>query len=241
VAPDIKFLAGIRKNAISGYTTSGASQRAILPIPTQGEDAMFKTATVLKSTVAALALLTAAAAALAAGSARAAETDLWETVGGWQVRVDHSLSDACYMAAGYPESGTVLRFGFLDRAATRVYLSLENPAWGSLIEGQDYWLAANLAGYKSYKIGVRAERNAGGLIQLNSTIISADLVAELANARGIAFWFEGRGVGNFSLKDSAAAMHSTAACQIAMARTHNPDPFAASPRSLPSRDPFRGT
>lgn len=72
-----------------------------------------------------------------ASAAHAANEPLWKTVGHWQVRIDTTLNNGCFLYTTF-ERGTVLRIG-LDKTATGGgYIIIGNDDWKSIEEGKKY-------------------------------------------------------------------------------------------------------
>ena len=96
--------------------------------------------------MAGVASVTLAIAATQAAPARADQsvTAPYSQVGAWQIRVDSTMANACYMAAVY-HTNEVVRFGYnnLNHSA---YMSVADPAWTSLVNGSQYQLGLQVDG-----------------------------------------------------------------------------------------------
>ena len=66
-----------------------------------------------------------------------ADEPLWKKVGHWQIRVDTTLNNGCFLYTSF-ERGTILRIG-LDKTATGGgYIIIGNDDWKSIEVGKDY-------------------------------------------------------------------------------------------------------
>ena len=160
------------------------------------------------------------AAALAAGPAAAQETEHWGTARGWDVRVDSTLGNGCFILAGF-EDGTVFRLGF-DRTDDSAYMMVGNDDWGSIGEGKDYELEIRMdraSPWSAPATGVRIDGSPFLYIPLDE----ADFVEEFMRKHTLAIDHDGDEVVRLSLEGSSAAIVEMVECQDKVDR--GVDPF----------------
>ena len=75
---------------------------------------------------------------LLGASAMATEAPKWGQVGPWRIAVDQTLGNGCFMMAGY--NNTSFRVG-INNTRNESYFMIANPAWQTLVVGQQYQLA----------------------------------------------------------------------------------------------------
>src|SRR4051794_4029448 len=91
----------------------------------------------MKTQSAILAIVSAlSSAAFATGPASAADAVRWGKVSGWDVLVDTTLGNGCFIFTVY-DGGTALRLGF-DANEDDAYLMVGNQKWASIEHGKDY-------------------------------------------------------------------------------------------------------
>lgn len=159
------------------------------------------------------------AAALAAGPAAAQDTEQWGTARGWDVRVDSSMGDGCFVLAGF-EDGTVFRLGF-DRTDDSAYLMVGNDDWSSIEEGKDYALEIRMdraAPWEAPATGVRLDGSPFLFIPLDE----ADFVDEFMRKHTLAIDYDGTAVAHLSLEGSSAAIVEMVECQEKVDRGEDP-------------------
>ena len=167
------------------------------------------------------------------GGAKAAEQETipWEQLDLWEVRVDRTLGNQCYMAAYYPGAGTILRAGFDSDSLRHGYLLISNPAWASLVEGRVYELIVYFGGHE-WLGPAQARRNSLGTLNLVMTFSDFSALGQMGSAEHVMFHFNGQMVANLNLRSSTAAINSLAQCQQAMWRAQGYD------TTLRRSDPF---
>ena len=69
-------------------------------------------------------------------AARGEETPKWKEVAGWQIHIDTTLDNGCFMASFYAQ-GNAFRVGF-NKGAANGYMMFGNKDWKSLSAGGDY-------------------------------------------------------------------------------------------------------
>ena len=165
-------------------------------------------------------------------AAKSQETLTWKEVGGWQIRVDRTLGNACFMIATW-EQGTILRIGFFSgqSVSTVPYIILGNIYWTSIQEGKDYSLTFRFDNERPWAVDATGYR-LGQHIFLLFEVGSWDFVDEFMRKHGVRIVYNGQVIANLSLSNSFAALKETANCHVQMAR-------ADSQGTQPSTDPFR--
>ncbi|RIA55757.1 hypothetical protein [Dichotomicrobium thermohalophilum] len=175
--------------------------------------------------------------------AKSGETVAWKRVGNWQIRVDPSLGNACFMIASW-EQGTILRIGFVSGQSTSnvPYIILGNSYWNSIQEGKDYNLTFRFDNEKPWSVNAVGFRM-GQSVYLLFEVGSWDFVDEFMRKHGVQVAYQGKVIANLRLTDSFAALKETANCHVQMAQaglqSSQPgrDPFRT-PSTVPDRDPF---
>ena len=159
------------------------------------------------------------------------ESAVYATVGLWQVRIDTSLNNACYIAAGY-ERGSVLRIGFANDGA---YVAIGDTRWQSLEVGKKYHVILRVDQLSPWEGNYSVVR-IGTLPMLTIKINGARFLREVAEGQWLAISYRGRVITNLRLTGSYAAIMKMAECQRAMG-VRQADPFAV-PRPRTTTDPF---
>lgn len=180
--------------------------------------------------------------AVVAGAAVAQETALWkEDVAGWEILVDQSLDDGCFMITEY-ERGTLLRAQFNPAADTFQFV-VGDPNWKSIEENKFYEIEVEFGSAGPWT-GDAVGYDFGGI---NALILHipfeddrADLfIEEFMRYTVVDVRYEGSSIARLSLKGTYAAMEEVMACQAAMLDQPAPaqdDPFSGS--SSRGSDPF---
>jgi hypothetical protein len=195
-----------------------------------------------KSIATSAAIATALAFSSRPTLAQRSETDLWENIGSWQIRIDHTMQNACYVVSYYPRSATILRIGLTTYG--QGYFMIGNSNWRSLREGQVVPINIYF-GNRPWNANATVKLNIG-FPYLMTTIIDFNALTDVAAGTDLVIYYQGSMVGDFSLDNSARAIQSMIECQGAMARTRDPfavrpyntDPFAAKPIPTTPTDPF---
>jgi hypothetical protein len=165
--------------------------------------------------------------------AQAQDTVLWqENVAGWQVNVDRTIGDSCFMSAAF-DTGAVVRFQFNARQGNIQFI-IGDLRWASVLEGETYDLEVtfgDLAPWSGEAVGHRWSDI------LPSLVLSvpaednraADFIGEFATTAEVRVAFDGREIAQLSLVGSGDAVAEMFACQREMAASGTPvDPFSGS-------------
>lgn len=70
------------------------------------------------------------------GSAESEVGVLWKTIAGWQIRVDTSLDNSCFLIRKY-EDNTILQFGY-NKPSQSMYIMVGGPNWQPFEAGGKY-------------------------------------------------------------------------------------------------------
>jgi hypothetical protein len=132
---------------------------------------------------------------------------LWQTIGNWQVRVDRSVGDGCFMAAPYLD-GSVLRVGF-DRVHPRGYIMVINDKWQSLEVGKEYPISLQFDQDSPWGGTALATTLQGGNpVVLELSFQQPAFLLDLARKQALYVTYASKPVTSFRLTDSAAAVAS---------------------------------
>jgi hypothetical protein len=181
---------------------------------------------------AAMAVLGPADAELAA----AEEAVRWGLVSGWDVMVDPSLGNGCFIFTLY-KNGTALRLGF-NAADDYAYIMVGNEDWKSIETGKDYDIEIRMdrsSPWRAQATGVDFD----GLPLLMATTTDSNFIVDFMKKRGVEFRYDGQVIANLSLSGTFAAVAEMLKCQEAVDRRgiggRSSDPFAKAPAG---GDPF---
>jgi hypothetical protein len=183
----------------------------------------------VKAIVAAL-LITASSV----GSALAAETTHWATVGPWAIIIDHTTGNGCFILSGYP-TGTIIRVG-LDNKNKNGYVLIGNPKWRSLELGKEYQLTFQFDGDAPWT-GPFTAMSMGSSTVLFAPFSNSNFFRDFAAKPGLRIYYESNEVARLQLNGTYAAMKALVDCQDKVdGVTHDPltrsgtqssfDPFA---------------
>lgn len=182
----------------------------------------------LKSTSGVLALVCSVLPAMAQ------DTVLWqENVAGWQVNVDRTIGNSCYISAAF-DSGAVVRFQFNARQQN-VQFIIGDLRWASLEAGETYDMEVTFGNRDPWSGEAVGHRWSDILPSLVLSVPTenqraAHFIQEFAGTSGIRVAYDGREIANLSLKGADDAIAEMLACQRVMAASSEPaDPFEASP------------
>lgn len=148
---------------------------------------------------------------------------LWKRIAGWDVRVDESLSDSCFIFRVY-EGMTILRVGF-NRLAENGYLMLGDRDWASLEEGKNYNLIFQFDEEEPW-VGQATAVAFHTLVGLWMNIDKAGFLREMAERQVLEVRYRGKSIARLKLDGSYAALMEMATCQeLADEARGNSDPF----------------
>lgn len=168
----------------------------------------------------------------------------WKKVGGWEIRVDRTLDDGCFLFSIF-ERGTALRLGF-GGSLGGAYLMIGSLAWKSLEIGKSYKLTIRFDEESPWTGDATAVQMGRDLTALTLPFKNPKFIHEFARRHGIYVSYQGRKVANLTLRGTYAAVNEMLACQKNMSgeRASNQtvaparDPFARPVKRVESNDPF---
>lgn len=191
----------------------------------------------------------AAVACLCSATAAFSDSEnsvLWKEVAGWQVYMDPSMGNACYVTTLY-EEGTVLRLGFnFTSPQAMIYLGLGNPKWASLEAGKDYPVEIQFDRNPVWSATATASQ-IGGVNFINVSTTDTNFAEEFRRKHGLKATFEGKQIAALRLGGSSAAISEMLSCQEAVnsVMSQKPsntpeqkDPFREEPAVKNAADPF---
>jgi hypothetical protein len=189
-----------------------------------------------------LATATAVSLLPAATPSRADESPLWETVGSWQVRVDPSLGQGCFMLAHYT-TGETLRIG-IDATHKANYMVVLNPAWTSLELGKTYPLAVSFNGGTAQAWNGSPVKFNDGTVAIAMPFTNGQFWSGVAAYDTMELYYQGAVISKLRLTGTVKAVQSVTQCQASFNAAAKPaDPFVGVPHpaNVPppaKRDPF---
>jgi hypothetical protein len=176
---------------------------------------------------------------LFASTAHAEKAALWKKVGDWEVRVDRSLNNGCFIMGSYTQ-GEMVRIGFdPSEQNDSLYVLINNGSWKSLVKGRSYTLE-----YKFDDDSPWRGNSIATEIGLYGKSNKSNFLIDFAIKKILTISYEGRLVARLPLTGSQAAIKEMAECQRAMSgarsaqESSDRDPFAAGGRPAAKLDPF---
>ena len=142
------------------------------------------------------------------------DTILWGTFGEWDVRVDRTAGDACYVARVY-DAGVVLRFGrYSKQSDSGLYFSVNNPKWKSLKDEQEYPIDLQFGDNDPWS------GNATGVVEdddiTRSLVVSSGdekFLEEFETSDTVKVSYDDKEIANLSLNGVIKAVNEMNACQ----------------------------
>lgn len=163
---------------------------------------------------------------------------LWSTSGDWQIRVDSTLGDGCFMLGSYHD-GTILRIG-LDITHKISYFMLGNAKWQSLKAGQAYDLGLRFDnGSMQFWHGF-GDRLSGSVF-LAIPFENPKVWKAISDASALSFTYKGNNIATLPLTGTTAAVKKLFQCQSEYGwGQSSSDPFAGTspPNDSSNADPF---
>src|SRR6516225_10306462 len=140
------------------------------------------------------------------------ETSVWKNMGAWDIRIDHTLGDGCYMVM-IGVQGTQVRLGYNGPSQSgQGYIFLGSPVWQSIKEGQKYTTTIGFDAEPTWT-GTATGRWIGNTPGLFMSYSDRNLSYEFADRQYIKMWFGSKMVTNLSLATSYPAMEELVKCQ----------------------------
>lgn len=168
----------------------------------------------------------------------------YKSVNGWDVLVDKTLGNACFISTSY-DTGIVLRMGFDFSGTTRqIYMALGNDNWKSLEEGKDYPIEIRFDNNPVWSATASA-KTVGSINFLVVTSTNANFAEEFARKLRMRASFQGREIAHLRLSGSSRALDALLECQKIVDDALKPaappqpkDPFSTAPNVKSANDPF---
>ena len=148
-----------------------------------------------------------------AGAARAEDSDRWGNVRGWDIMIDRTLGNGCFIFSEFRD-GTAIRLGF-DRTKGDSYLMVGNRDWDKIEDGAAYDIEIRMdraAPWTATATGVLM----GSLPLLMARTDDVKFVAAFAKKNSIQVIYGGNTIAHLSLKGTFAAITEMLNCQDAM-------------------------
>ena len=156
-----------------------------------------------------LALLGCATPALADGGPSAE----FRKVGAWDVRIDSTLGNGCFIFASYP-SGDILRVGIDNsQAAPSAYMFVGNTAWKSLVNGLSYTLSFAFDGGLMFDWQGAAMTLGTDSKLLDFKFDNAQFLNALASHETMRVFYQGKLLTALNLPGAQAALQTLTECQ----------------------------
>ena len=158
-------------------------------------------------------------------SKAADETYSWKNVGTWQILVDRTLDNNCYLASIF-EDDTLFRIGIKDVDAKDFYVSIQNSRWTSLSEGEKHSLSMQFDRAESWSVPMKAMR-VGGQPGLVGSFSDLTFWYEFIHSNVLNISTNGKFVAKLSLAGTSTAFDELGRCQrYQNSRKTKADPFA---------------
>jgi hypothetical protein len=195
----------------------------------------------IRGLIAATVCLAAITATGAVPAAAASDDPVrWGNVAGWDVMIDPTLGNGCFIYTIY-DAGTELRLGFSPDDA-EAYLMVGNPKWASIEEGKDYDVQFKMdrdTPWYATATGV----NVDGLPLLMATTDKPNFLIDFAKKKNLQVVYQSQTVASLSLSGTFAAISEMTKCQTQVDKFGIPgrskDPFASRAPTTNTGDPFR--
>ena len=173
--------------------------------------------------------------------AAAADAVRWGKVAGWDILIDTTLGNGCFIFTIY-DGGTALRLGF-DPDEGDAYLMVGNQKWASIEHGKDYDIEIRMdrdAPWEATATGVDFD----GLPLLMASTDQPNFLIDFMKKNTLEVRYLNKSIATLSLKGTFAAVGEMLKCQDYVdvhgvgGRAPYADPFGSGGRSTAS-DPFR--
>lgn len=168
-----------------------------------------------------------------------AETSEWKTVGWWDILFLPSTG-GCTAFATY-DKGVMVGIGLASAEELQMHVILMNDDWKSIEEGKEYEINVKFGNETPWRLemnGFQTQSSYGLDLTLPAATDQSGVFAkEFMRETGMEWHYEGRSLGDFSLKGSRLAFQEVVACtkSYRSALQTSADPFAS---SSSSSDPF---
>lgn len=170
----------------------------------------------------ALTLLSAAPAS----SQEAETTHLWDERG-WNLYIDHTLDDGCFII----KANVAMAFRFQqDPINSRIMVFLSSPRWQSLEEDKTYPLYFQIDSFPAWDVNATASY-LGTMPTLRFEVDDTNFVDELLKGHTMRFSTNGKPMGDVDLAGSGKAITMLAGCMTE--RDKLKDPFSGQKSPIP--------
>ena len=144
--------------------------------------------------------------------APAGGSPVWNSIDGWEIRVDTLLYHSCYLTTEYDE-GTVLRIGLIKNHK-QAYVILANLFWGHLEAGKDYEMSLRFDKEPPWNGTATVIRMGQARAKVLKLMITDPVfLDEFSRKHEMAVTLRGRPVAILSLSSSQAAVRELINCQ----------------------------
>lgn len=163
----------------------------------------------------------------AAADPARSETDLWSSVGNWDISVDTTIGNGCYALASW-NGGTVLRIG-RNPEKDNFYFLVGNDAWTSLRPEGSYDIQIRFGSRPVWDVTASGlQFNPGETVYLHAQSTKYEFINEFKAALNMSITYNGKEIDNLKLTGSSRAWSEVERCQKEMGSRGAPgdDPFA---------------
>ena len=157
----------------------------------------------------------------------------WAIVGDWEVWVDLTESNSCFIMKMY-ERNAVFRVGYRDDLATG-YVFLANDKWKSLVAGSKYAIEIQFDNKAPWK-GNATGKKVGNVTYLYMDFAGQGLVRDMTHSDFVSIKYQDQTIASVPLKRADEAMDELSRCQV-RANQSSSAPGGKQP-SASSSDPF---
>jgi hypothetical protein len=174
--------------------------------------------------------------------AKSEDMPLYAEVGYWDVRVDTTLDNGCFLMTIY-EGDSVLRMGF-NQTEGNVYMLVSDPSWNSLEAGKKYEMQIEFGNAGKWN----GDATAVTLGDAETPFLWFDLVGskvggfidEFMREHNVKFFYKSKQILALKLTGSYKAGLKLAECQELMNKKSpaEEDPFSSTPSNTDDSDPF---
>ena len=163
---------------------------------------------------------------------------LWKKVDGWQIRVDTTLDNSCFLVQLF-EGFTVLRLGF-NKPAQTFYVLVGDKDWESIEVGKEYPIQIRFGNARPW--GGNAGAIDIGVPALTLSLRKAESITkflgEFMRKSSVKIAYRNKTITHLSLKSSFKAGRELLACQEVLDKTQErKDPFNRKDKKS-TDDPF---
>lgn len=145
-------------------------------------------------------------------STQATDTKLWKRVETWDVRIDPSLNNGCFILNTYEPGSIRLGFNKLDETS---YLIIYVRDWKYLDAGKEYEIEVEFDNKGRWKANASAVAM-NGTVALRASVVRALFFKEFSEAEAMKVFYKSSEILTLSLSGSSQAMNEMIACQETM-------------------------